>query len=914
MFALLNRLSIRRRVWAIVALFIGAIVCGSVLDVLTLRDRLWQEKELKTRHLVESAYSLLERYHRLQQLGELDEAAARAAAVGAIRALRYDDREYFWINDLAKPVPGMVMHPTHPELDGQVLDADRFRAATAWRKGEAGDFVALHEKMNLFATMVEASAASGAGYVVYDWPKPTGGGGVSAEHYAKLSYVKRFAPWGWLIGSGVYMDDVEASIRAVVVRNLMLAAGGGGLLLLLAWAVARSITRPLKQTVLTMRRIGDGGLSLRLPIDGNSEISRLSAAFNVMLDHLQDRDRELARHRDHLEELVAQRSGELRAANQALEKELAEHRQAEHKIRESRARMRALLDATRESVLLLDPDGVILEINAFGAQRFGQSPEALVGRNFFALIPPELAERRRAVVRQVAASGEPTESDDRRGAIHFHNSLYPVKDETGAVESVAVYAKDVTEEQRAKGVDDIFRHLDSVLLKWQMNLESIAQMFCDGLVPVFGLASAWIARAEADGRLAVMAGSGAGADFLGRLRNSDLRWTAGDCTGMPVDAVVRDGQRRIVRLAEFPEAWPVTQGAPAALVLPLSLRGKSWGVLVLCAGDAAQFDSPEVPVRLSGVASRLGASLESAQQQEWLTLLDTALAGVGNSVFITDADGIIQWVNRSFVELSGYTAEQLVGQNPKKFGSGVHGVDFYRRFWETIRAGNPWPGDTVNARPDGSRYTVSQTITPLRDMSGEISHFVAILEDVSERKAAEERMRYAASFDRLTDLPNRGLFVDRLSQSLALARREGTLGALLFLDLDHFKQVNDQHGHAAGDELLVAVARRLREVLREGDTVARLGGDEFTVILNRIREPANAAAIAGKILAALAKPLMIAGSELRVGASVGIAIFPTHGEKVEVLLEAADHAMYRAKKAGRQGYAFVESDPARLAG
>lgn len=801
------------------------------------------------------------------------------------------------------------MHPIHPELDGQVLDADSFRAATAWRKGEAGDFVALHEKMNLFAAMVEASAGSGAGYVVYDWPKPTGEGGVSAEHYAKLSYVKHFAPWGWLIGSGVYMDDVGASIRTVVVPNLMLAAGGGGLLLVLAWAVARSITRPLKQTVSTMRRIGDGGISLRPPIDGNSEISRLSAAFNGMLDHLQDRDRELARHRDHLEELVAQRSGELRAANQALEKELAEH-----KIRESRARMRALLDATRESVLLLDPDGVILEINAFGAQRFGQSPEALVGRNFFALIPPELAETRRAVVRHVAATGEPTESDDRRGAIHFHNSLYPVKDETGAVESVAVYAKDVTEEQRAKGVDDIFRHLDSVLLKWQMNLESIAQMFCDGLVPVFGLASAWITRAEADGRLAVMAGSGAGADFLGRLRERDLRWTGGDHTGISIEAVVRDGQRRIVRLADFPEALPLAKGARVALLLPLSLRGKSWGVLVLCAGDAAQFDSPEIPVRLSGVASRLGASLESAQQQEWLTLLDTALAGVGNSVFITDADGIIQWVNRSFVELSGYTAEQLVGQNPKKLGSGVHGVDFYRRFWETIRAGNPWPGDTVNARPDGSRYTVSQTITPLRDMSGEISHFVAILEDVSERKAAEERMRHAASFDRLTDLPNRGLFIDRLSQSLALAGREGTLGALLFLDLDHFKQVNDQHGHAAGDELLVAVARRLREVLREGDTVARLGGDEFTVILNRIRESANAAAIAGKILAALAKPLMIAGSELRVGASVGIAIFPTHGEKVEVLLEAADHAMYRAKKAGRQGYAFVESDPARLAG
>ena len=170
-------------------------------------------------------------------------------------------------------------------------------------------------------------------------------------------------------------------------------------------------------------------------------------------------------------------------------------------------------------------------------------------------------------------------------------------------------------------------------------------------------------------------------------------------------------------------------------------------------------------------------------------------------------------------------------------------------------------------------------------------------------------MRYAASFDRLTDLPNRGLFLDRLSQSLALARRERTLGALLFLDLDHFKQVNDQLGHAAGDELLIAVGQRLREVVREGDTVARLGGDEFTVILNRIREPANAAVIAGKILSALAKPLVIAGTELTIGASIGIAIYPDHGEKVDALIEAADHAMYRAKNAGRQGYAFVEKPP-----
>lgn len=916
MFSLLNRLSVRNRVWMIVALFIGGIIGGSVVDILMLRNTLWQEKELKTRQLVESAYSLLKHYHEQQQAGNVDEAAAQAGAIGAIRAMRYDDKEYFWINNLEVPFPKMVMHPTIPELDGRLLDTLKYRAATAWRIGDEGDFVAFDDRKNLFASFVETTARNGSAYVIYDWPKPVAGGGVSPETYPKLSYVKRFAPWGWIIGSGIYMDDVGQAVKALALRNAMLATAGGAILLLLAAAIARSITRPLRKTVATMRQIGlaDGSLALRLPTEGGSELFQLATGFNEMLDHLQARDAELARHREHLEEMVAQRSGELSSLNGVLAKELAEHKVAERQIRESRARMRALLDATRESVLLLDPEGVILEINAFGAQRFGLAPEKLVGKNFYALIPPDLAETRRAVVEHVVAAGEPTQSEDRRGSTYFNNSLYPVKDEAGVVECVAVYAKDMTEQHRAKGVDDIFRHLDTVLLKWRMNLESIAQMFCDGIVPVFSLSAAWIAKAEKDGRLTVLAGMAIDSPgFVGYLRENELRWDGPEATGLPLDVVIRQGYRQIVK---FPDADSgqtevplVGAGVASVLLMPISLRGETWGVLALYGSNPAHFDGFELPVRLTAIAGRLGASLESAQQQEWLTLLDAALAGVGNSVFITDADGTILWVNRSLVELSGFAAESLIGANPKVLGSGTHSVDFYRRFWATIQSGDTWRGDIVNARPDGSLYTVSQTITPLLGSGGEVSHYVAILEDISERKAAEERMRYAASFDRLTDLPNRGLFLDRLSQSLALARRERTLGALLFLDLDHFKQVNDQLGHAAGDELLIAVGRRLREVVREGDTVARLGGDEFTVILNRIREPANAAVIAGKILSALAKPLVIAGTELTIGASIGIAIYPDHGEKVDALIEAADHAMYRAKNAGRQGYAFVEKPP-----
>ncbi len=192
--------------------------------------------------------------------------------------------------------------------------------------------------------------------------------------------------------------------------------------------------------------------------------------------------------------------------------------------------------------------------------------------------------------------------------------------------------------------------------------------------------------------------------------------------------------------------------------------------------------------------------------------------------------------------------------------------------------------------------------------NGQVSHYVTILEDISERRAAEERMQHTAHFDLLTDLPNRGLFFDRLGQALALARREERSGALMFLDLDRFKQVNDQLGHAAGDTLLIAVAQRLRGEVRESDTVARLAGDEFTVILPNLRDEHDATRVADKILAAIAQPLVIAGREVTVGVSIGIAFFPKHGNTVEQIVNAADNAMYLAKKTGRNRYALASEE------
>lgn len=897
MFSFLNRLSVRNRIWVIVALLIGSIVVGSIINVVMLREVLWHEKEQKTRQLVDSASSVLQHFHALQQSGELTEAAAQKAAIATIKAMRYDETEYFWLNDLASPFPKMIMHPTMPSLDGQQLDDPQFTLPGS--------------KKNLFATFVEVVSREGQGYITYSWPKPMAGGGVSEARFPKLSYVKKFAPWGWLIGSGIYIDNVDAAVRKQATGNILLTAGVGAVLLLLASLIARSITQPLRLTVSAMRLIGkeNGAPVQHLPVNGHSEIAELALGFNDMLGHLKERDARLARHQADLESEVAQRTLELRDTNVRLQQELTEHRQAQQLIQENRIRMRALLDATSESVLLLDPQGNILAINAFAAERFGQTPETIAGKNFYTFLPPDLAVSRRDLVHSVVATGQSIHTPDRRGAIFFNNSLYPVKDDTGTVESVAVYAKDVTDQHYAKEVDAIFRRLDTVLLKWRMNLESIAQIFCEDILPVFDLAAAWIWRAEKEGQLTLLASAeGAQKGLISPFLEHVLRWDGKSGSCLPAGCVIRSGQPQIVTQAdsECLRCQPIkASAAQSALILPLTLRGETWGVLTLYGQDNRQFSGEQLPTRLMSIANRLGTALESALQQEWLTLLDTALAGVVNAVFITDTNANLLWANRAFTQLSGYSSEEVLGKTPKLF---VQDADFYQHFWQTIQNGGIWHGDIINARRDGIRYTVNQTVTPLRNASGQVTHYVAILEDITERKLAEERIRHSANFDLLTDLPNRGLFFDRLGQTLALARRDGLCGALLFLDLDRFKEVNDRLGHAAGDSLLIAVARRLRDQVRESDTVARLGGDEFTVILPSLRDKNDAICVANNILATMAEPFLLAGSSASVGISIGIALFPEHGQSAERILIAADNAMYQAKKAGRNSYILATAE------
>ena len=292
-----------------------------------------------------------------------------------------------------------------------------------------------------------------------------------------------------------------------------------------------------------------------------------------------------------------------------------------------------------------------------------------------------------------------------------------------------------------------------------------------------------------------------------------------------------------------------------------------------------------------------------------LRLFEAALNSAANGIVITDVNAAIEWANPAFTAMTGRTLAEAVGRTPGEvLKSGRQDAAFYQRMWATILAGQVWSGELVNRRKDGSVYDEALTISPVTDMNGRIQHFVAIKQDISERKVTEERLQHLAHHDQLTDLPNRALLSDRLAQAVAQARRDrGTL-ALMFLDLDQFKPVNDTLGHDVGDLLLKEVALRLQScVPRESDTVSRLGGDEFVILLAQMDKAADAVVVAGKILAALQRPFAIGPHEIGISASLGIAVYPQHGEDVNRLLKNADTAMYHAKKAGRNCYRFFRA-------
>lgn len=341
-------------------------------------------------------------------------------------------------------------------------------------------------------------------------------------------------------------------------------------------------------------------------------------------------------------------------------------------------------------------------------------------------------------------------------------------------------------------------------------------------------------------------------------------------------------------------------------------------------GKAVPVEYWSQPVVSNGVAMGAIATFvditERKASEAKLRMLSTAIEQGPTSVAIANLDAEIEYINPRFTQVTGYSREEAVGKNPRILQSGLTDKAIYATMWDRLKQGQPWFGEFVNKRKNGEIYYEEAHISPVKDDHGTISHYVAVKLDITARKKLEEEVRQLAFYDTLTNLPNRRLLNDRLSQIMAASKRSNAYGALMFLDLDNFKPLNDIHGHVMGDRLLIETAQRLTSCMRDMDTVARFGGDEFVVMLAVLDEDravsiAQATIVAEKIRAVLSEPYVLAIThdaqadttvEHRCTASIGVVMFIDHESSHDDILKWADVAMYEAKDAGRNQIRFYD--------
>lgn len=293
--------------------------------------------------------------------------------------------------------------------------------------------------------------------------------------------------------------------------------------------------------------------------------------------------------------------------------------------------------------------------------------------------------------------------------------------------------------------------------------------------------------------------------------------------------------------------------------------------------------------------------------EEQLRLYAQVFTCAAEGMTITDASSNIVAVNPAFCEITGYVAAEVIGRTPAILNSGRQGSEYYRQMWSELIKRGQWHGEIWNRRKDGGIYPEWLSVAAVRDAVGETTNYIGIFTDISERKESEARIQHLAHHDALTGLPNRVLLDDRISQAIAKSRRSEQQTAVIFIDLDRFKNINDTLGHEVGDNLLIQAAQRGLTVLRETDTLCRLGGDEFVVVLPEIEQLQYAMHVTRKLLAALGQPYLLAGHALTVTGSAGIALWPDDGQTVSELLRKADAAMYRAKEEGRNTARFYSA-------
>lgn len=563
----------------------------------------------------------------------------------------------------------------------------------------------------------------------------------------------------------------------------------------------------------------------------------------------------------------------------------------------STARYNVLATGTRDLIFFVGSGRTIVDANDAAIRAYGWDRGEMIGMPFKSLCADDSIES--CAVESVLGGVTSLFSEGRhrrKDGTVFEVEVSATRGMIGRHLIVMVVARNISERRRRERFEKLLHDIDRAILRGE-TLHSILGFVSQRLSVLYPGSLVQISLKGDDGSVTIREFAGEGTDFLDGIV---VRWDDTPEGRGPTGTAIRTGEIQFCRLEDDQAFLPwraraVAQGFKHASAVPLVAHGRVLGALTL-------FTRPGVLdedglAALQGFADQIAISVYSAQTVEQLGLQRVALKSAANAVVVTDRAGMIRWVNPAFTKLTGWAAAEAVGKTPRILKSGNHGDAFYKQMWESIAAGQVWQGELYNRRKDGTLYLEEQTVTPVHGEGGEITHFVAIKLDITARKHQEEQIRYLAMHDALTDLPNRRLLAENLERMVHQARR-GRPGALMVIDIDNFKVVNDSFGHAAGDQLLEQLAKFIVGSLRPGDFVARFGGDEFAALIEgsgfddvvgtaeRLREELEAFRF------------RFGGHEIGVGASIGIT--PVSGAAdAETLMVQADSALYAAKEQGK---------------
>lgn len=556
-------------------------------------------------------------------------------------------------------------------------------------------------------------------------------------------------------------------------------------------------------------------------------------------------------------------------------------------------RTRAVAGADRTVFLSMNESGSIVEIDGGAAQLLGERPERIVGRRLTSFIVPDEREHwHRFLCDTLAHEGSQAGElslqladgsvidarfDCRREALDGEARVLRIA--LADISELKRVARELGEHrmlQGATGADD-----SPVSISEDNWLQGVIEQSLAGIYLIQCGRFAYANQGFAD-----IFGYDSPAEIMGMISVGDLI--------IPEDrAKVAENIRRRTE-GEVPEMRYTFTG----------LRKDGKHVEVEVHGRRMEF---------KGKPAVIGVILdvsERKQAEQQLRIAATAFEAQ-EGMMVTDADQVVLRINEAFTSITGYSAAEIIGKTPRFLRSGRHDRAFYSAMWASINSTGTWQGEIWDKRKSGEVFPEWITITSVRSVEGEVTNYVATITDITERKAAESEIEYLAFYDQLTRLPNRRLLLDRLQQALAASARSGAEGALLFIDLDNFKDLNDTLGHEKGDLLLKLVAERLNLCVRDGDTVARLGGDEFVMMIEGLSSvPEEAAAqskkIGEKVLTALNQPYPLADREHHSTPSIGVTLFSDQKDSIEELMKRADLAMYKAKQAGRNTLCFFD--------